>query len=143
MIDVSHSSENVVRETLEIATRPLIVSHTGIRGHCDTHRNISDELMVEIARRGGLIGIGYWDAAICDYSPEGIANALEAAVALVGPDHVALGSDFDGAVATKIDASQMVLITDALLKLGMDDNTIRKVMGQNQIDFFLRHLPST
>lgn len=143
MIDVSHSSENVVRETLEIATRPLIVSHTGIRGHCDTHRNIADALMVEIARKGGLIGIGYWDAAICDYSPQGIAKAIEAAVALVGPDHVALGSDFDGAVTTRIDASQMVLITDALLDLGMDEDTIRKVMGQNQIDFFLKYLPSS
>ena len=142
MIDVSHSSENVVRETLEIAVRLLIVSHTGIRGHCDTHRNIADELMVEIAQRGGLIGIGYWDAAICDYSPEGIARALQAAVSLVGPDHVALGSDFDGAVTTKIDASQMALITDALLDLGMDEETVRKVMGQNQIDFFLAYLPA-
>ncbi|MEX3010108.1 dipeptidase [Hoeflea sp. TYP-13] len=142
MIDVSHSSENVVRDTLAIVKRPLIVSHTGTRGHCNTHRNISDDLMVEIANRGGLIGIGYWDAAICDYSPEGIAKAIQAAVALVGEDHVALGSDFDGAVTTKLDASELVLITEALLDLGMDEEIIRKVMGQNQIDFFMKNLPT-
>lgn len=142
MIDVSHSSEAVVRDILAIATRPLIVSHTGIHGHCNTRRNIADELMVEIAKKGGLIGIGFWKAAVCDYSPEGVARAIQAAVALVGPDHVALGSDFDGAVTTKFDASQMVLITDALLDLGMDKDTIRKVMGQNQIDFFMAWLPA-
>ncbi|MDA4846503.1 hypothetical protein [Hoeflea poritis] len=45
-------------------------------------------------------------------------------------------------MTTKIDASQMALITDALLDLGMDEETIRKVMGQNQIDFFMEYLPA-
>jgi microsomal dipeptidase-like Zn-dependent dipeptidase len=142
MIDVSHSSENVVRDTLEIARRPLIVSHTGTRGHCNTPRNISDELMVRIAQKGGLIGIGFWQEAVCDASPAGIAKAIRAAVDLVGADHVALGSDFDGAVTTQIDASELVRITDALLELGMDEQTIRKVMGQNQIDFIRANLPA-
>ena len=142
MIDVSHSSEQVVAEVLEIAERPLIVSHTGIKGHCNSHRNISDDLMVRIAEKGGLIGIGFWGAAICDASPEGIARAIRAAVDLVGPDHVALGSDFDGAVSTPVDVSDLVWITDALMQQGVDQTTIRKVMGQNQIDFFRKYLPA-
>lgn len=143
MIDVSHSSEAVVRDTLEIVQRPLIVSHTGTHGHCASSRNASDAMMVEVAQKGGLIGIGFWSQAICDASPQGVAEAINAAVDLVGADHVALGSDFDGAVGTSIDVSELDRITEALLESGMDRSTIRKVMGQNQIDFFRANLPPT
>lgn len=141
MIDVSHSSEPVVRDTMEIVQRPLIISHTGIKGHCQTQRNVSDALMIDVAARGGLIGIGFWAQAICDASAGGIAQAIKAAVELVGEDHVALGSDFDGAVLTQFDATELARITESLLAIGMDQATIRKVMGQNQIDFFLANLP--
>lgn len=141
MIDVSHSSEPVVRDTMEIVQRPLIISHTGIKGHCQTQRNVSDALMIDVAARGGLIGIGFWAQAICDASAGGIAQAIKAAVELVGEDHVALGSDFDGAVLTQFDAAELARITESLLAIGMDQATIRKVMGQNQIDFFLANLP--
>ena len=76
MIDVSHSSEQVVADVLEISTTPLIVSHTGFKGHCDTARNISDTLMQRIAAKGGLIGVGYWDSAICATHPRDIADAI-------------------------------------------------------------------
>lgn len=141
IIDLSHSSEMVVRDTLEIAGRPLVISHTGTRNHCASPRNISDELMIRIAQGGGLIGIGFWKEAICDPSPSGIAKAIQAAVDLVGEDHVALGSDFNGAVTTRIDVSELVYVTDALLALGMEERTIRKVMGENQIAFFRTYLP--
>ena len=143
MIDVSHSSENVVRDVLAMVDRPIVVSHTGTRSHCDTPRNISDDLMVEIADRGGLIGIGYWDAAVCDISIQGIARAIAAAIDLVGEDHVALGSDFDGTVTTRIDASDLGYITEALLERGISEETVAKVMGQNQIDFFMAQLPES
>lgn len=143
MIDVSHSSEAVVRDTLKIVQRPLIISHTGTYGHCPSSRNASDKLMIEVAEQGGLIGIGFWSQAICDASPQGIAEAIKAAVDLVGEDHVALGSDFDGAVGTPVDVSELNRITEALLDAGLDQETIRKVMGQNQIDFFAANLPAT
>ena len=141
MLDVSHSSEQVVRDVMSITQLPLIVSHTGLHGHCSTPRNISDELMKDIAAAGGLIGMGYWESAICDISPSGIAAAIKAAVDLLGAEHVALGSDFDGAVTTSFDVSEMFRLTDALLKLGMEEKTIRLVMGENQLRFFLQHLP--
>lgn len=141
MLDVSHSSVQVVRDVLAISRRPVIVSHTGTHGHCPSERNLPDDLMRAIAEEGGLIGIGFWEAAVCDYSAAGIAKALIAAVDLLGEDHVGLGSDFDGAITTKIDASQMAQITAELLRQGMPEETIRKVMGQNQVDFFARMLP--
>ena len=60
MIDVSHSSPQVVDDVLNLIDSPLIVSHTGFKGHCDHKRNISYDLMMRIAERGGLIGVGFW-----------------------------------------------------------------------------------
>jgi len=65
MIDVSHSSPQVVDDVLKLIESPLIVSHTGFKGHCDRKRNISDALIARIAARGGLIGVGFWSEAVC------------------------------------------------------------------------------
>ena len=50
---------------------------------------------------------------------------------MAGVEHVALGSDFDGAVPVPFDSTGLVLLTDALLDAGLDDDAIRKVMGGN------------
>lgn len=142
IIDVAHSSEAVVRDVLAMTDRPLIVSHTGLRGHCDSARNISDSLMKEIADAGGLVGVGFWDGAICDPSLQGVAGAIIYAVDLLGAEHVALGSDFDGTVTTSFDVSEMPALTQALMDAGLDDETIRAVMGGNAIRFFLDNLPA-
>ncbi|MEC8429557.1 MAG: membrane dipeptidase, partial [Pseudomonadota bacterium] len=69
MIDLSHSAPQVVKDVLAYTDQPLIVSHTGVHGHCPSARNISDSLMQQIAAKGGIIGIGYWDGAVCEISP--------------------------------------------------------------------------
>ncbi len=142
IIDVAHSSEAVVRDVLAMSDWPLIVSHTGLKGHCDSPRNISDQLMKEIADAGGLIGVGFWEGAICDPTPDGIAEAIVYAVNLLGAEHVALGSDFDGTVTTPFDASELAALTQALMDAGLDDETIRAVMGANAVRFFLENLPA-
>jgi microsomal dipeptidase-like Zn-dependent dipeptidase len=141
IIDVAHSSEATVRDALSVATRPLIVSHTGLRGHCPGPRNISDELMEEIAARGGLIGVGFWDAAVCEPTPQSIARAIAYGIELVGREHIALGSDYDGATTVPFDAAEARALTDALVAEGLDDETIALVMGENAIRFFLAQLP--
>lgn len=141
VIDVAHSSEQVVRDTLAMGAGPLIVSHTGFNGHCESPRNISDALMAEIAANGGLIGVGFWEDVTCDASPAGIADAILYGVENFGVDHIALGSDFDGTVATALDASEMAAITQALMDRGMPDDDIRRVMGGNTVRFFLANLP--
>ncbi len=142
IIDVAHSSEATVRDVLQIAETPVIVSHTGFKGHCDSHRNISDELMISIAEKGGLVGVGYWDGAVCNPSLDAIASAIIYAINLIGVDHVALGSDFDGTVTTPIDASELSALTAALLAAKVDETDIRKIMGENAIQFFLENLPA-
>jgi len=142
IIDLAHSSEAVVRDALAVNDRPMIVSHTGLRGHCDSPRNLPDDLMQEIAARGGLIGVGFWDGAVCEASIAAIVDAISYAVRLVGADRVALGSDFDGATTVPFDASEAAALTDGLVSAGVDEATIRAVMGENAIRFFKDNLPT-
>jgi len=141
MIDVAHSSEKVVDEVLNLSVKPLIVSHTGFHGNCKTARNISDELMIRIAKAGGIIGVGFWDLAVCDASPKGIVKAIRYGINLVGVDHVALGSDYDGSIAAPFDVSELAILTEEMLKANFTENEIRKVMGENMIRFLADNLP--
>tara|TARA_Y100000758_G_scaffold300398_1_gene264461 strand:- start:711 stop:1868 length:1158 start_codon:yes stop_codon:yes gene_type:complete len=141
IIDLSHSSENVVKDVLNLTTQPLLISHTGFNGHCPSPRNIDDSLMKEIAASGGLIGIGYWDAAVCGNTPRDVASAIQFGIKLVGAEHVALGSDFDGAVLSGFDTSELIALTHELLEAGIEESDIRLVMGENLLHFFERNLP--
>lgn len=143
IIDVSHSSENVVKDVLNISTQPLVISHTGFNGHCESPRNISDSLMVEIAKKGGLIAVGFWDAAVCDNTPRSVAEAIKFGIGLIGADHVSLGSDFDGTITPGFDISELEAITHELLELGLSETEIRKVMGENMLSFLQENLPKT
>lgn len=143
IIDVSHSSEAVVRDVLALTPDPIFISHGGTISHCPktANRNLPDDVLIEIARRGGIVGIGYFGGVICDISPKGIAAAIIHAAELLGPDAVALGSDFDGTVTTSLDTSELAAITHELIEQGMDETRIAKVMGTNARDFFARELP--
>jgi microsomal dipeptidase-like Zn-dependent dipeptidase len=140
IIDLAHSSPQVVDEVLQLSTRPVVVSHTGVYGACKSPRNLTDEQMKRIAARGGLIGIGYWDV-VCDISPEGVVRSLRYAMDLVGEDHVALGSDFDGTTTTAFDTSELAVLTQKMVEAGFTDRQIEKVMGGNSIRFLMANLP--
>ena len=141
IIDLAHAAPQVDRDVLDMVDVPVIVSHTGIYSQCPHHRNIPDDLLKRVADKGGLIGIGFWDEAVCDATPKGIAASIVAAIHLVGEDHVALGSDFDGAVTTTFDASELAALTQALIDAGLSDQTIAKVMGGNVVRFLQAALP--
>jgi microsomal dipeptidase-like Zn-dependent dipeptidase len=141
IIDVAHASPRMVAEVLQLSSTPVILSHGGIKGNCESARNLDDALMQEIARKGGLIGIGYWDAAVCDVTPAGIARAIRSAIELMGVAHVALGSDYDGTVTVSFDTSELVVLTDAMLQAGFTEEEIRRVMGENVKQFLLDNLP--
>ena len=142
IIDVAHASPRMVADVLAINDRPVILSHGGVKGNCDTARNLSDELMVRIASEGGLIGIGFWDAAVCDPSPAGVVRAIRYAMDLMGSDHVALGSDYDGTVAVTFDSSELIVLTEEMLRAGFTEQEIRKIMGENVKRFMLENLPN-
>ena len=141
MLDVSHSSEQVVQDVLAISRQPLLVSHTGFYGHCPSPRNISDDLMQQIAAKGGLIAVGYWDGAICSPNASEIAKAVKYGIELVGIEHIALGSDYDGAVSVPFDTSELIYLTQAFLDVGLSEFQIKQVMGGNMLRYLQLHLP--
>jgi microsomal dipeptidase-like Zn-dependent dipeptidase len=94
-----------------------------------------------VAEGGGLVGIAFWEEVTCDATPAGIAAAIHAAIGVVGEDHVALGSDFDGAIPTTFDASELAALTQALIDRGLEEPVIAKVMGGNMVRFLQAALP--
>ena len=140
IVDLAHASPQMVRDVLAMpGTRPIL-SHTGIHGHCPSPRNLSDDLVRAIAAKGGVIGIGYWADVNCGGTPADIAASVKAAIALVGEDHVSLGSDYDGSVDAPFDASRLAVLTQALIDAGLSDAQIAKVMGGNMIRYLAQNL---
>ena len=142
LVDLAHASPALIDDVLAVATRPVVVSHTGVRGTCDNRRNLDDARLVAIAATDGVVGIGLWDTALCGTTPADWARAVRHAVSVAGVDHVGLGSDWDGAIASMIDASQTVHLTQALLDEGFGEDDIHKIMGGNTIRVLLETLPS-
>jgi microsomal dipeptidase-like Zn-dependent dipeptidase len=140
-IDLAHASPAVIDEVLSQATRPVLVSHTGVKGTCANTRNLSDEQLKKIALAAGLVGIGFWETATCGKDARAIARAIRHAVDVMGIDHVALGSDFDGAVDEPFDATGLAQITDALLGERFSEDEIRRIMGGNAIRVLQAYLP--
>lgn len=143
-VDLAHASEQTSRDVLAMPEQgPVFISHGGVRDTCTVsqQRNLPDDVLMQIAQRGGVVGIGYFEGAICDITPEGIASAILSAVELMGVEAVALGSDYDGSVATAFDTSQLAVITHQLLEANLSEADIRAVMGQNVQRFFAASLP--
>jgi microsomal dipeptidase-like Zn-dependent dipeptidase len=130
-IDLAHASPAAFRDTLEIATRPLVVSHGGVTGTCPGPRNLTDPQLRGIAKNGGVVGIGYWKTAVCDASLQGIVSAIQYAINIAGIDHVGLGSDFDGHVTTPFDTTGLPMLTEALLAAGLSAEDVSKLLGGN------------
>jgi microsomal dipeptidase-like Zn-dependent dipeptidase len=133
IVDIAHCSHKCVADVLAMARRPVVSSHGGVQATCKVNRNLTDEEIRGVARTGGVIGIGYWDAAVCDLSPRSIARAIRHVRELVGIQYVALGSDFDGSTTTRFDVSQLVQVTQALLDDGFTPDEIRSIMGGNAL----------
>lgn len=131
IVDVAHASAATIDDVLAIATRPVVASHTGLRGACDNARNLTDAHARGIAETGGLLGIGFWPTACGGDDVASIARSIRYAVGVAGVEHVGLGSDFDGAVPVPFDATGLVQLTDALIEAGFADDDVAEVMGGN------------
>ena len=133
IVDIAHLSHTGVAEVLAMATRPVVSSHGGVQATCKVNRNLTDDEVRGVAKTGGVIGIGYWDGAICSTDPRAAAKAMKHVRDLAGIQHVALGSDYDGATTVRFDTSQLVQVTQALMDEGFTAQEIRAVMGENAL----------
>ena len=142
LVDLAHASSATIDDVLGLAARPVVASHTGVRAAVPGIRNLSDDQVRAIAATGGLVGIGFWPVACGGDDVRAIARSVVRALELAGIDHIAIGSDFDGAVSTPFDASGMPLLTEALLAEGLSDADIGAVMGGNAVRLLTAALPA-
>lgn len=133
VVDIAHCSHQCVADVLAMATRPVVSSHGGVQATCKVNCNLTDDEIRGVAKTGGVIGVGYFEGAVCSTDPRATARAMKHIRDLVGIDYVALGSDFDGAVTTRFDTSQLTQVTQALMDEGFSEAEIRAVMGGNAL----------
>ncbi len=141
VVDIAHCSHTCVAEVLAMATKPVVSSHGGVQAVCKVNRNLTDDEIRGVAKTGGVIGIGYWDGAICGVTLDKFVASVLHVKRLVGIDHVGLGSDYDGATTVGFDTSKLALVTQALIDGGLTDEEIAKVMGGNVIRVLMQTLP--
>lgn len=191
LINVSHASDETIRDALEVSSQPLVATHHGLRSFVDIPRNTPEDLLKELAAKGGVIGfhIGnsfhnrrffewstrragkpFWDTRHVGRSPAELTifdidrmlrkgypsvgpeapdevlfsvddwfRVVDRAIELVGEDHVALGSDFDGGPTPPRgmrDIADLPMLTEAMLRRGYSEERIRKFLGGNLLRVF-------
>ncbi|MFQ5630638.1 MAG: dipeptidase, partial [bacterium] len=141
VVDLAHASRQTIDDVLELATKPVMVSHTGVQGTCKSSRNLSDAQIKGIAQTGGVIGITYFEEALGALTMDAVVRAIKYSADLVGVEHVALGSDWDGAIQAAFDTTGLIELTDALLKAGFSGSEIALIMGGNVQRVLLDILP--
>jgi len=132
-VDLAHASRALVEDILAVKV-PVFCSHTGIGSVAGSWRNLSDEALHAIAERGGVVCVIFAIEYLGGWTMRQLARHVERAVAVAGEEHVGLGSDFDGTIhlpRPMRDASDLPLVTGALLEQGMARETVRKVLGAN------------
>lgn len=142
VVDLAHLSARGIEEVLARTEAPPVVSHGGVRGTCDNQRNLSDAQLRALAAQGGVMGIGYWETAVCGTRPEDVVAAMRHVIDLVGDDHVGLGSDYDGATTVGFDTSRLPALTQAMLDAGIPAHSVEKILGGNVLRVLRAVLPS-
>jgi microsomal dipeptidase-like Zn-dependent dipeptidase len=140
IIDLAHVSPKMFDDILEYSEKPVMVSHTGVRAVVNSPRNLSDEQIKKLAAKGGIIGIAFFDKVVGNNEIEGIVASMKRVKNLVGVEHIALGSDYDGSVAMPFDIMGFPIIVEALMQEGFSEDEIRAIMGENVKRFLLENL---
>jgi microsomal dipeptidase-like Zn-dependent dipeptidase len=140
-LDLAHASPRVIDDVLTMTTAPVLVSHTGVQGTCEGPRNLSDDHVRRIAATGGLLGLAMFEGAVGGTSVEDTARAMRYTADLVGVEHLALGTDFDGSITAPVDASGLALLTEALMGQGFTDDEIARIMAGNALRVLCQVLP--
>jgi microsomal dipeptidase-like Zn-dependent dipeptidase len=136
LIDVSHAADATFWNVMQVrgSDKPIIASHSGCRALVDHPRNLTDKMICAIAGTGGIVGVPFAKRFV-----NNVADHIDHIANLVGPQHVAIGSDLDGADMVpdvKSAASWGVVVMDALQKRGYTDETIMMIAGGNALRLF-------
>ena len=134
IVDLAHINRRGFFDVLELATLPVMVSHTGVLGVHQHWRNIDDEQLRAVARNGGCIGIIFARRYLGGASIESVVDHLLHVIDVAGEDVPALGSDFDGFVVPPDgleDVAALPNLTVALSRRGVGTRVLEKILGGN------------
>ncbi len=148
ILDLSHMAEEAVADAFALWTGPIMASHSNSRDLVPGDRQITDETAAEIARRGGVIGISFYQSHL---RPRGAAtlddvvrHAVHIAKAAGGPEHVGLGTDLDGGFDAKhaaMKSTTQFATLERKLRKHFSPAQVEGVMGENWLRFLKNSLP--
>jgi membrane dipeptidase len=134
IVDLAHINRRGFLDACETATRPIIVSHTGVLGAFEHWRNIGDDQLRAVAEKGGVIGVVFYPRYLGGPGLEPVVKHLLHIIDVVGEDTPALGSDWDGFIIPTRELSDpggLPLLTDALLAARIPPRIIEKILRLN------------
>jgi membrane dipeptidase len=159
LVDVSHVSDDVFWQVLDLSRAPVVATHSSCRSISDIARNMSDKMIKALGEKGGVIHINfgceflsqasadsspYFNPALTGKAPPKTVRAtladvvahIDHVVELAGIDAVGIGSDYDGVTCVPEgldDVSQFPNLTRALLEAGYSASDVRKIYGENTL----------
>jgi membrane dipeptidase len=140
MVDVSHLTEQGFWDVANISRMPIVATHSNAHALCPSSRNLTDDMLEAIKDSNGLAGISF---CVCDVRSDGdddtdtsieeLLNHVEYIAERIGIDHVAFGSDFDGAMVPDEvgDAAGYSRLLEGLEERGFSDDDLAKVAHGN------------
>jgi len=140
MVDLAHLNERGFWDVAALTTAPLVVTHACAHAVCPSARNLTDRQLDAVAESGGVVGFNF---CVNDIRPDArqevdtpmamILDHLVYLIERVGIEHVAFGSDFDGAPIPRPigDASGLPRLVEALRERGFDDEALRRIAHGN------------
>ena len=136
MVDLSHAAETSFYDVLEASKSPVVCSHSNCRALCDHPRNVTDDQLRALARHGGVVQITLYPGFLKRQGEASVLDVLahlEHVAALVGIDHVGLGTDFDGdgGVRGMKNASELMNFTIQMLQKRFSEDDMQKIWGGN------------
>jgi microsomal dipeptidase-like Zn-dependent dipeptidase len=151
-VDLAHMSLPGIEAILPVLRRPPALSHTGLievegrrsrwRRYSAANRNVPAAVVAEVGSRGGIVGVVLASQLVGGDDLPAIERTVRAAVSAAGDEHVAIGSDMDGALRTVIDVEGLPALTSQLLESGLDPTVVAGVMGENAVRFLSASLPA-
>jgi membrane dipeptidase len=134
IVDLAHINKRGFLDACAQATRPPIVSHTGVLGAFEHWRNIDDEQLRAVADKGGCVGVIFCPRYVGGDGLDPVVQHMKHILDVVGEDGPALGSDWDGFIVPTRQLSDprgLPLLTQALLDAGIGERVIGKILRGN------------
>ena len=142
MVDVSHASDRTTAEIVQLAAAarmPAIASHSNARAVHHHARNLTDHQLRAIAATGGVVGVNFHSAYLVAGRRARLSDVVRHIihmVRLVGPEHVAIGSDFEGGIRAPPALEHVTglqRLAQALLQAGLSRQTVRRIFSGNAL----------